>query len=91
MRLEDPSDNGGRGWRRLEREEVAALAYLAIRLIRRGVRNDLAGRDASKADEAARRLAEAVSERLRAYPTFGPAKPSGGHSAGSGSRSADRS
>ncbi|GAA4751645.1 hypothetical protein GCM10023264_17980 [Sphingomonas daechungensis] len=91
MRLDDPLDNGGRGWRRLEPEEVAALAYLAIRLIRRGVRNDLAGRDASKADEAARRLAEAVSERLRAYPTFGPARPVGGHSAGCGSRDADRS
>jgi hypothetical protein len=91
MRLEDPSDNGGRGWRRLEREEVAALAYLAIRLIRRSVRNDLAGRDASKADDAARRLAEAVSDRFAAYPTFGPAKPAGGHSAGFGSTDADRS
>ena len=90
MRLDDPSDNGGRGWRRLEREEVAALAYLAIRLIRRSVRKDLAGREASKADEAARRLAEAVSDRLRAYPTFGPAKPIGGHSAGFGSTDADR-
>ena len=64
MRIDDPSDNGGRGWR--QRDEVVALAYLAIRLIRRGVRNDLAGRDASKADEAARRLAEAVSDRLAA-------------------------
>ena len=90
MRLEDPSDNDGRGWRRREREEVAALVYLAIRLIRRSVRNDLAGRDASKADEAARRLAEAVSDRFAAYPTFGPAKPAGGHSAGLGSTDADR-
>lgn len=90
MRLNDPSDNGGRGWRRLEREEVAALAYLAIRLIRKGIRKDLAGRDASKADEAARRLAEAVSDRLSAYPTFGPAKPASDHSAGSGSRDADQ-
>ena len=85
MRLEDPSNNGGRGWRRLERKEVAALAYLAIRLIRKGVRADFAGRDASKADQAARRLAEAVSDRLAAYPTFGPEKPAGGHSTGCGS------
>jgi hypothetical protein len=63
MRLDDPSDNRGRGWRRLEAHEVAALAYLAIRLIRKGVRTDLSGRDASKADEAARKLAEAVSIR----------------------------
>ena len=85
MRLDDPSDNGGRGWRRLEPHEVAALAYLAIRLIRKGVRTDLAGRDASKADEAARKLAEAVSARLAAYPTFGPERPASGHSIGCGS------
>ena len=70
---------------------ILVWLHLAIRLIRRGVRNDLAGRDASKADDAARKLAEAVSERLKAYPTFGPARPIGGHSAGSGSRGADRS
>ena len=81
MRLDDPSDNGGRGWRRLASDEVASLAYLAIRLASRGVRSDLAGRDASKADEAARKLAEAVSARLAAYPTFGPARAADGHSA----------
>lgn len=81
MRLDDLSDNGGRGWRRLEADEVAALAYIAIRLASRGTRVDLAGRDAAKADEAARKLSEAVSGRLAAYPTFGPARPSKGHSA----------
>ena len=81
MRLDDPSDNGGRGWRRLNAEEIAALAYLAIRLIGKGVRSDLAGRNAAKADDAARRLAEAVSERLAAYPVFGPSKAARGHSA----------
>jgi hypothetical protein len=85
VRLDDPSDLHGRGWRRLEPEEVAALAYLAIRLIRKGVRTDLAGRNASKADEAARKLAEAVSDRLAAYPVFGPARAARGHSAGGGS------
>lgn len=82
VRLDDPSDNSGRGWRRLGSEEVAALAYLAIRLIRKGIRTDLAGQNAAKADEAARRLAEAVSERLAAYPVFGPARTAKGHSAG---------
>ena len=67
MRLVDPSDNGGRGWRRLEREEVAALAYLAIRLIRRSVRKDLAGREASKADEAARQK-KVTNKTLRMCP-----------------------
>jgi hypothetical protein len=81
MRLDDPSDNGGRGWRRLAADEVAALAYIAIRLAGRRVRADLAGRNAGKADEAARKLSEAVSARLAAYPIFGPARPSSGHSA----------
>ena len=81
MRLEDPSNNGGRGWRRLASDEVADLAYLAIRLASRGVRTNLAGKDAAKADEAARKLSAAVSLRLAAYPTFGPARPSSSHSA----------
>ena len=81
MRIDDPSDNSGRRWRRLTPEEVAALAYLAIRLASKGIRNDLAGRNASKADEAARKLSMAVSARLGAYPTFGPPRAAGGHSA----------
>src|SRR4051812_6827790 len=82
VRLDDPSNNNGRGWKRLESEEVAALAYLAIRLVSRSVRMHLAGRDASKADEAARMLAEAVSRRLAAYPVFGPERSANAHSAG---------
>jgi hypothetical protein len=81
MRVDDPTDNGGRGWRRLEADEVAALAYIAIRLATPGIRADLAGRNAAKADEAARKLSEAVSGRLAAYPTFGPARHASGHSA----------
>ena len=82
MRLDDPSDNGGRGWRRLTSEEIADLAYIAIRLVRRAVRTDLSARDATKADEAARKIAQAVSSRLTAYPIFGPARAAHGHSAG---------
>ena len=47
----------------------------------KGIRSELAGRNASKADEAARKLSQAVSVRLAAYPTFGPARAAGGHSA----------
>jgi hypothetical protein len=81
MRVDDPTDNVGRGWRRLTTNEVADVAYLAIRLVRRGVRANLSAREAAKADEAARKLAEAVSSRLAAYPIFGPARPAAGHSA----------
>jgi hypothetical protein len=85
MRLDDPSDNGGRGWRRLTSQEIADLAYIAIRLVRRAVRANLSARDAAQADEAARKLAEAVSSRLAAYLIFGPASAARGHSAGGGS------
>jgi hypothetical protein len=85
MRLDDPSNNGGRGWRRLTSEEIADLAYIAIRLVRRAIRADLSAKEAAKADEAARKLAEAVSSRLAAYPIFGPATAARGHSAGGGS------
>lgn len=80
MRIDDPLDNAGRGWRRLSADEVAELAYLAIRLSRPSVRKDLAGRNAAKADEAARWIAKAVSGRLRAYPTFGPGSLAASHS-----------
>ena len=80
MRIDDASDNGGRGWRRLDADEIANLAYLAIRLSRKSLRKDLVGRDAAKADAAAKGLAEAVSSRLRAYPTFGPCRAAGAHS-----------
>lgn len=82
MRLDDPSDNNGRGWQRLSTSEIADLTYIAIRMAARRVRTDFAGRNATKADEAARKLAEAVSRRLAAYPIFGPAKPASNHSAG---------
>ena len=89
MRLDDPSDNGGRGWRRLRWEEIADLAYMAIRLIRKGIRSDLSVRNAAKADEAARKVAEAVASRLAAYPVFGPSRPASGHSAGCRTREDD--
>lgn len=82
MRIDDPANNSGRGWRRLDADEVASLAYLAIRLARKTLRTDLAGRDASKADDAAREIAEAVSNRLSAYPTFGPSRDAVSHSTG---------
>ena len=82
MRLDDPCDNKGRGWQRLNPSEIADLTYIAIRMAARGVRTDIAGRNATKADEAARKLAQAVSDRLAAYPVFGPARPAANHSAG---------
>ena len=79
-RVDDPTDNGGRGWRRLDLDEVADIAYFAIRRSARGLKVDLAGRNAAKADEAAKAVSKAVAARLRAYPVFGPARVSSPHS-----------
>lgn len=89
-RLDDPTDNAGRGWRQLGPDEVADIAYFAIRLSARGMKVDLAGRNADKADAAAKALSKAVAARLRAYPTFGPARPSSSHSTAAPPRSEAR-
>jgi hypothetical protein len=83
LRLEDPSDNNGRGWRRLAKAELVDLIYIGLKLARRCHRRDLAERNAVKADAAAKGLAEQIAEKLREYPVFGPAQPSSGHSCGS--------
>jgi hypothetical protein len=82
MRVEDPTDNGGRGWRRFTAEEIADVVYIAVRLIRRSIRNDLSNRNPSKVDEATRKVAKVVATRLEDYPTFGPARNPKSHTAG---------
>lgn len=89
MRVDDPTDNDGRGWRRFTADEIADLVYLALRLLTRSLRADLAARDPTKADKATRKAAEAVAARLEGYPTFGPAKAARDHLAGDGSDPAD--
>jgi hypothetical protein len=84
LRIEDPTDNDGRGWKRLSGEDLAGLLYIAIRLARAGVRRDLSAREASKADAAAKIIAREVAERLRYYPVFGPARPADGPRCGAG-------
>jgi len=80
---------GGRGWKRFTAEEIADLVYIALRLLARSLRSDLAARDPMKADKATRKAAEAVAARLEGYPTFGPASASRAHSAGGGSDPGD--
>ena len=91
LRLEDPTDNHGMGWRRLSGEELIGLLYIAIRLTRRGVRRDFHGVDASKADAAVKTIAKQVVERLRHYPVFGPARPAEGPTCGASGINSDRS
>lgn len=90
QRVDDSTDNGGRGWRRLDLDEVADIAYFAIKRSARRLKVDLAGRNAAKADEAAKAVSKAVAARLRAYPIFGPARVSSSHStAGSNPETGD--
>jgi hypothetical protein len=91
LRLEDPTDNHGVGWRRLSDGELIGLLYIAIRLTRRGVRRDFHGVDASKADAAVKIIAKQIVERLRHYPVFGPARPAQGPTCGASGISPDRS
>lgn len=52
-------------------EEIADLLYFTIRTLPKRVRSDLYGRDATKADEAARRVANALADRLKDCAVFG--------------------
>lgn len=90
LRIEDPTDNGGRGWKRLTEDELHSLVYIALKLQRRGVRSDYAAKSAVLSDEGARIMARAICDRLKGYPTFGPERAVLGHSTG-GSRQADSS
>ena len=82
LRVDDPNDNGGRGWRRLTEDELASLIYLALRLTSKSVRNAYVDRNPAKVDDAVRTLAQIVAARLKGYATFGPARPGKPHSAG---------
>lgn len=75
LRVDDPTDNHGLGWKQLEASEIAELLYFTIRTLPRSVRSDLYGRNPMKADEAARKVATALAERLKACAVFGTAKP----------------
>ncbi|MCL6683980.1 hypothetical protein [Sphingomonas alba] len=75
LRVEDPTDNQGHGWKQMTAEEIASLLYFAIRTLPKRVRSDLYGRDATKADEAARKVANALADRLKACAVFGSARP----------------
>ena len=53
LRLEDPTDNHGLGWRQLTDEDLIDLIYIGVKLARRSHRRDLTDRNAAKADAAA--------------------------------------
>jgi hypothetical protein len=82
LRLEDPTDNGGLGWRQLTEEDLVDLIYIGVKLARRSHRSGLTDRNAAKADVAAKAIARQLAERLRSYPVFGPARPTMGPTCG---------
>lgn len=84
LRLDDPNDNGGRGWARVSEDQLVGLLYIGLKVAELQHRSGLSARNATKADEAAKTIAVLLAERLRSYSIFGPAKPQGGHSCGGG-------
>lgn len=84
LRLEDATDNDGRGWRQLTEDELASFIYMALRLAPKGVRNAYVDLNASKVAEAVRALSKLVAARLSHYPTFGPDRQRKGHSTSQG-------
>lgn len=82
LRVEDPTDNHGRGWREMTGHEIAELLYFTVRTAPKHLRYDLNGRNPIKGDYAARRIAEMLAERLRGYPVFGPARLPESHTCG---------
>ena len=82
LRLDDPHDNLGRGWKRLSSVELIGLVYIALKLTPRRIRSAFQGRDAQKSDDACQAMAGAIADRLNAYPVFGPERPAPGPSVG---------
>jgi hypothetical protein len=82
LKLDDPTNNGGRGWVRLTAKQLIDLLYIGLKLAPRRHRAGLVQRDASKSDEAAKAVATHLAERLEQYPVFGPAKAEEGPTCG---------
>ena len=81
IRIEDDTDNGGRGYRRLTRDELHALIKMGLVLIPAGVKKRY-GHGGN--DLATCLIADALTDRLMHYPAFGPARPLPAHSCGGG-------
>jgi len=82
LRVEDPTDNNGRGWREMTGEEIAQFLYFTVRTAPKHLRSDLNGRNPIKGDYAAKRIAEMLADRLKGYPVLGPARPPKAHTCG---------
>jgi len=87
LHLEDPTNNGGRGWARLTARQLVDLIYIGLKLAARRHRAALADRNATKSDEAARAIACHLADRLGHYPMFGPERPAEGPTCGGAMKS----
>jgi hypothetical protein len=74
VRLEDPTDNNGLGWRLVTREELVHDLCIWLKVMPRWKRAGFGDRNALKSDEAARRMAEHIADRLKPYPMFTAAR-----------------
>jgi hypothetical protein len=74
LRVDDPDDNRGLGWRQLSAEEIADFLYFTVLKLPKSVVNDLKHVDTRKSGEAARRISAALADRLTPCAVFHAAR-----------------
>ena len=93
LRVDDPDDNHGLGWRQMSAEEIAEFLYFTVLKLPKSALKDLKHVDRSRSDEAAMRISKALAERLtpcavfkaaRAYEWRGVQGPWKGEASGEG-------
>lgn len=74
MRLDDPTDNNGLGWRQLTRDELVHDLRIWLKVMPRWKCTDYKDRNPIKSDQAVRRMADDLADRLMHYPMFRAAR-----------------
>jgi hypothetical protein len=91
LRLTDATDNRGRGWRQLTREELREQVAMWLLLIPLAIKKRHATGGDEQKRQAQRQMTDAIRDRLEHYPIFGPERPAEGHTAGGYNQVRDRS
>jgi hypothetical protein len=74
LRVDDPDDNRGLGWRQMAAEEIAEFLYFTVLKLPKSAVNDLKHLDTRKSTQAARRISKALAERLAPCAVFKAAR-----------------
>ena len=74
LRLDDPSDNHGKGWRQMSEAEIAEHLYFTVLMLPKQLVRDLKDRNAAKSSEAAKRVSVELAKRLSPCAVFRAAR-----------------